>query len=83
MRHLAEIIDKSIKLGHVCAAQRSRYRFGMPKMDVQGGIPFDPCNMQTVAGPDLSESSKSVVKMAVFPWLVKYDDNPGSKVCVI
>jgi len=81
MRHLSEIIDKSIRLSHLCAAQRSRYRFGMPKMEMQNGVQFDPCNMENVAGPDPSDFSKRVVKLVVFPWLVKYDDNLGTKVC--
>ena len=78
---MAEIIDKSIKLGQLCAAQRTRYRFGMPKMEVQNGIRFDPGNMDNVAGPDPSDLSKKVVRFALFPWLVKYDDDLSTKVC--
>jgi len=75
---LSEIIDQSIKLGHLCAAQRSRLRFGLLNVDSEQGSPFLPDRMTNVFGPDPTDLSGKPVKFAIFPVLLKYEDKKVS-----
>jgi len=83
MQHLFEILQMSVKLGHKCAAQHSRFCFTMPHINVQRGILLDPIQMEDISGAEKNEGSAKMVKLAVFPCLYKYDCSSDSQEVVI
>ena len=77
--HLLEIVEKSVKLGHTCAAQHSRLGFHMPHCKVDQGMLFDPKLMENVSSAEMIETCDMMVKFPVFPCLYKYDCNSDSQ----
>jgi hypothetical protein len=76
LEHLCEIVDMSIKLGHLCAAQRPRFEFAIPKPNAT----FDPDSMEIVPNLDVTDASSKPIWVGAFPCLLKYEEHGGQDV---